>query len=332
MVAPDHLAVADHEQLEAGLRLLASDPDHVLLRAGVGGDLLLLDGPLDRAQLVAGHRSGLVPKSVRLRRHLTPQLVRDPLLLAVQEIDNAIDGASIVGLGDGLDTGRLAAVDVIEQAGPLEDALPLRDVQVAGAKREDLAQQLERLVHARGGRVGPEVTAPVTGQLSGADDAREVLAQGDLDEGVALVVAQPDIEARPMLLDQVVLEEVGLADGVGHDVLDVRDLGHHPLDARVVGRTLPEVRAHAVAKDVGLANVQHASTGALHEVDTRGSRQLPQDGAQVRVAIDAGIGGRHGPILGRCRAQPWGRPAQPAGVWEAVGFGVGIGLASSAAR
>src|SRR5439155_12124907 len=144
-----------------------------------------------------------------------------PLLPAVKEVDHALDRRAIVGSRDGLDARPLAPVDVVQQAGPFEDALPFRDLQVAGAEREDLAQQLERLVDARRGCIRPEIAAAVAGELSSADDAREVLAQGDLDERVALIVAQPDVEARPMLLDEVVLEKIGLANRVGDDVLDI---------------------------------------------------------------------------------------------------------------
>ena len=75
-------------------------------------------------------------------------------------------------------------------------------------------------------------------------------------------------------------------------------------------------------QQVGLADVQDASVGALHQVDAGGERELPQDRAQVRVARPRGqaaqatgsaagsrsarassrSGGRPGAARSRCRA------------------------------
>ena len=75
---------------------------------------------------------------------------------------------------------------------------------------------------------GPEVAAPVVHELAGALDAREVVAQGDLDVRVALVVLEADVEARLEALDEVGLEEQRLADAVDLGDLDVGD----PVDDR----------------------------------------------------------------------------------------------------
>jgi len=89
--------------------------------------------------------------------HLVAELDRDPLLAPLQEVDDPVDGGTVLGLLDRLDARTLAALDVVEEARPLEDALPLGDVEVAGAEREDAAQQLQRLVDARGGGVRAEI-------------------------------------------------------------------------------------------------------------------------------------------------------------------------------
>ncbi len=111
--------------------------------------------------------------------------------------------APVVGLRDGLDARALAALDVVQQAGPLERALALLDLDRAGPEREQPADEVHRLVDARRGRVRPEVAAAVVGQLARALDAREVVAQRDLDVRVALVVLEADVEARLVALDQV---------------------------------------------------------------------------------------------------------------------------------
>ncbi len=178
-------------------------PIDVVLGAAEGGHLLLLHRPLDGAQLVARHGCLLVAERLGVRLHLAAQLGGDRLLLALEEVDDLADRLAVGRLLDGLDARPLASVDVVQQAGALEDALALRDVEVAGPEREDLAQQLQRLVDARGRCVRAEVAAPVPDQPPGPHDPREVLAERDLHERVALVVAQPDVEAGPVLLDEV---------------------------------------------------------------------------------------------------------------------------------
>ena len=291
MLPADHLAVADDEELEAGLPLLAGDPDDILLGAAECRDLLLLDRALDGAQLVPRDRSLLVAECRRMVFHLIAQLVGDPFLASVEEVDHAVDGGPVLGLLDRLDARALAALDVVEQARPLQDALALGDLQVAGAEGEDPAQQLQRLVDAGGGRVRADVATAVPGQLARAHDPGEILVERDLDERVALVVAQPDVEAGPMLLDQVRLEQEGLAHRVSHDVLDVRHLGGHAHDPRVEADLRPEVGADPMPEQIGLADVQNSPIGALHQVHPGGEGKLAQDRADMRVAR---CGYRHG--------------------------------------
>jgi hypothetical protein len=70
---------------------------------------------------------------------------------------------------------------------------------------------------------GPEVGAVAPVALAREVDAREVLVERDRDVGIGLVVAQPDVEARLVLLDEVLLGEQRLRLGVDHERLDVVD-------------------------------------------------------------------------------------------------------------
>ena len=54
------LPVADDEQLDGGLVVLAGEPDEVELGPREGGHLLALHRPLDRADLVAQRGGALV--------------------------------------------------------------------------------------------------------------------------------------------------------------------------------------------------------------------------------------------------------------------------------
>ncbi len=112
---------------------------------------------------------------------------------------------------------------MVEQARPRQGPLPVPDVDGAGPEREQAADEVHRLVDAAGGRVRSEVAGAVARQLARPLDAREVVRERDLDVGVALVVLEPDVEARPVALDQVGLEQERLADRVDLGHLEVRN-------------------------------------------------------------------------------------------------------------
>ena len=184
--------------------------------------------PLDGPDLVPQGRRPLELQPVGGGLHLAPEGLRDRLLAALEEQLDLVDVGAVGGLVDGLDAGALAALDVVQQARPLEGPLALPDVDGAGPEREQAPDEVHRLVHAAGRGVRPEVAAAVVRELAGPLDPREVVAQRDLDERVALVVLEADVEARLVALDEVGLEEQRLADRVGERVLEVGD----PVDGR----------------------------------------------------------------------------------------------------
>ena len=201
--------------------------------------------------------------------------------MTLQEQHDLLDVAPVGRPIDGLDAGTLAALDVVQQAGPLQRALPLADLDGAGAEGEDAPDEVHRLVHAAGRGVGAEVAAAVGRQLARALDAREVVGQGDLDEGVRLVVLEADVEARLEALDEVGLQEECLAHRVGQGRLDVGDLVDGRLDAQRGRRAagLP-VLAHAVAEALGLAHVEHPAGVVLEEVHAGLVGQVLEGGLQ----------------------------------------------------
>ena len=234
------------------------------------------------------------------RQHLGAQGSGDLLLASVEELHHLLDIGAVVRFRDGLDAGTLAALDVVQQAGPVEGALTLVDVDGAGAEGEQAADEVHGLVDAAGRCVRPEVAAAVLGQLAGAFDAREVLGQADLDEGVALVVLEAHVEARLVALDEVGLEQQRLADGVGQGVVDAGDPVDGLLDAqrwRTAAAGLP-VLAHAAAQALRLAHVEHPAAGVLHQVDAGVIGQV------VERRPDLWLHGHH---------RRWGRARRPAG-------------------
>ena len=105
--------------------------------------------------------------------------------------------------------------------------------------------------------------------------ARVLVRDGDGDVRERLVVAQPHVVRRPVALDEVLLEMQRLGLGAGHDHLDPPHALDHPLDARARVAAV-EVRAHAGAQPLGLADVQHLVAVAVKEVDTGALGQRAQ--------------------------------------------------------
>ena len=155
------------------------------------------------------------------------------------------------------DAGRSAALDVVVEARRARAAPRLGPL--AGAEQEDLAEQVERAAHALGARVRAEVGALAPVALAREVHAREVLVEADRDVRVGLVVAQPDVEARPVLLDEVLLREQRLRLGVDDQRLDL-------VDERAEAAARAEVRGHALADRLGLADVDDAAARVAEQV------------------------------------------------------------------
>src|SRR6202012_4786953 len=111
------------------------------------------------------------------------------------------------------DAGRPAALDVGVEAGAAGAAARLG--AVAGAELEQFAEQVEGLAQALGAGERAEVGAVRAVFLAGEVDPGVVLVEADRDVGVGLVVAQADVEARAVALDEALLGEqrLGLAGG-----------------------------------------------------------------------------------------------------------------------
>ena len=107
--------------------------------------------------------------------------------------------------------------------------------------------------------------------------ARKLLGRRKLQVEIVLVVLEPDVEARPVVLDQVVLEDERL-DLVGRgDELEVGRLSNelrHLRGRRVAGG---EVLAEPVAQAQRLADIDHLAPVVSEHVNARvvGNRLQP---------------------------------------------------------
>src|SRR5207237_3346599 len=116
-----------------------------------------------------------------------------------------------------------------------------------------------------------------------------------------LVVPEPDVESRPVLLDQLVLEEERVLLARGDHHLDVAEqvLEEGDEDPAVAGALL-EVLRHPRAQVDGLADVHHRAGAVLHDVAAGLGRQ--------RVQLPLQLPGQHAqailPSRGRQRRTP----------------------------
>ncbi len=189
------------------------------------------------------------------------------------------------------DARRAAALDVEVQA--RRTAAPARLGRVARAEGEDLLQQVERAADLLRVGVRPEVRAVAAVALAREVHARKRLVERDREKRIGLVVAQANVEARLVLLDELVLRQQRLGLGGDEQALDLVDARHH-LDraarrARALG--VREVPGHALADRFRLADVDDLARLVAKEVDTGAVGQAaPLLGEPAR----AGFGRRRG--------------------------------------
>ncbi len=216
-------AVADLEDLGVGVGALDRDADQVGGPDRAAGDALALEQRADRFQAVAVERRALEFLGLRGLGHLLFLLLFDLAVAAGEEVDDRVDVAAVLLLGDVADAGRPAALYVVVEAGAAGAAARLG--ALAGAELEQLAEQVEGLAQALGAGEGAEVGAVGAVFLAGEVDARVVLVEADGDVGVGLVVAQADVEARPVALDEALLGQQRLGLVGGDERVDAVDRG-----------------------------------------------------------------------------------------------------------
>ena len=187
--------------------------------------------------------------------------------------------AHVLGIvlgADQVDARPAAALDLIFQTGA---GTIVEDGVLALAHREDLLQQVQGLADGVAADEGTEEAILALGGAAMKGQARKGVGHRQADVGVALVVTQQDVEARLQGLDEIVLQQQGLALGAGHGDLDVPDEGHHDLDAPVVGPA--EIAGDAALEVLGLADVEHFASAIQHAVDPGGLGEGLQQAAGI---------------------------------------------------
>ena len=192
--------VADLEHLRVGLRALDRDRDQVGRVERLAGDRAPLHQRAHRLEPVAEDGGALELLGGRGLGHLALEVALDVAVAAGEEVDDRVDPAPVLLAVDVADAGRRAALDVVVEA--RHAGAPAGLGALAGPVLEQPPEQVERLAHPLRRRVGAEVDPLRAVALAGEVDARELLVEADPDVGVGLVVAQADVELRPVALDE----------------------------------------------------------------------------------------------------------------------------------
>ena len=256
-LAADDPALAHVEDLHGRFQVIIGQADHIDVFAALGHHLLLLDGPVHRCQAIAHPRRPLVLHRVRRRAHLGVESLDDVVGVAFEEVAELCHELAVVDLIDLADAWTTALLDVEQQTRPAEPLMLVELAGAAGADREAAQQQIERVAD----RVGVCVRSEVLGSLALAatHDQRpgKLLVEGHRQERVALVIAQPDVEPRPVLFDEAVFQHQGFDLVADLDPLDALRRRHHLRRPRMHVPRILEVVRQPLTKARRLADVDH---------------------------------------------------------------------------
>ena len=118
--------------------------------------------------------------------------------------------------------------------------------------------------------IGTEIETAILFDLARDDEARIALI-GNLDEGIGLVVLEHDIVLGLVFLDEIDLEKQGLNIGLGDDKLKIHNLRYQGFGLGIV--TPSEIRAHPIAKILGLPHIDDGTVLVFVNVTARTRRQ-----------------------------------------------------------
>jgi hypothetical protein len=218
-------AVAEGQQRHAGHAALRRDRQHVQV-GGATIDVLARLQLADRGQQVAQARGFLEVQARAGGLHLASELVGELVAAPLQEQGCPAHVMGVCARRHQAHAGRAAAPDLVLQAGPRTIA---EHAVLAAAQAEQLVHQVERLAHRPRARIRPEQPTRLHARAAMEREPRPCLV-GQQDVRKALVVAQQHVVARPVRLDQLVLQQQRLGFGAGDRDLDARHLRQHRAD------------------------------------------------------------------------------------------------------
>ncbi len=91
---------------------------------------------------------------------------------------------------------------------------------------------------------------------------------GETQTGIVLVILQINIVARPVLLDQVALEDQRFHFGIGDHIFEIAHLGADRLQPRRNSAAVGDVVLDALPQRPGFTDIDHPPHGILDQINT----------------------------------------------------------------
>src|SRR5450759_755290 len=271
-VVADHLALPDVGDLDEHLSAVTRVRDEILVVTAVREHLLPVGDALDRLELVPVARRILEVEPVGGAFHAVLELAHQQVRTPLHEQRDLVDPRLVVLRADPPLAWTWAALDVEVEA----NLALLENLVRAGPERKQLPDRFDGAPQRLGGGIRAEVPRAIVLHPARVVDARKLFGDRQLQIEVVLVVLEPDVEARPVVLDEVALEDQGLHLVGGRDELEVRRLAHelgHPGGLRV---PRVEVLAQPVAEAQSLADIDDLALVVAKQVDARSVGDRPQ--------------------------------------------------------
>ena len=139
---------------------------------------------------------------------------------------------------------------------------------------EELLHHLDSVAHRRAGSVRTVVPGSVAAQTSRESYPGKGLGHRNTDVRISLIIREHSVVFGTMFLDQVAFEDQRFGLGIGHDVLEPRDLRDHLFDLRRALISGLKILSDPVFEHDGLAHVDDAVLRVMHEVYARAVWQL----------------------------------------------------------
>ena len=304
MLAAHHPAATHADQDSDSVIAVSRVPDDVRVTGADHLDTRWGIKAFEPAQRVTQLAGALEVIAIARVDHRLAHLYPDVLRPSFEKVENILYHPAVVALALPTDARREAAADVIVETGTFA-GLVRYVVRAApyGVQPSDDRQRSPELGDIG---VGAEVAGPGDVAPPRHQDPREGIGERHRNRRVALVILETDVESRPILLDQRVLEDERLGLRRHDDRLDV---GDEPLEEPVLGARIVvgrEVAADAALQALGLADVQHVTRGILPEIDAR------TIGEGIELALQRFGNVRGGHYLRRRRSPPASATPSPA--------------------
>ena len=216
---------------------------------------------------------------------------------AVEERAGVVDACEVFGAGDAADAGGGAIADEVIVA--VAVVVFAWGDGSAGTEAELFLHPCEGGAETAAVGEGTEVASAVVFAGSGEVEAWPWFLGVDLEEEEAFVVAEGDVIAGPVFLDETAFEEEGfwfVADRVEFEVPDAVDEGAG-FEVGEAGAGWLEVVAETAAEVAGFTDVDDAVEAVAHEVDAWLVGDVVESGDEIRFFAHGSAGGGDGELF-----------------------------------